>query len=129
MYQIIKNVINSKNYELTSMLKKIDVIWMQNDITDEQRTELIDLARANADMTATMDLYKLVEDLDKRVRALEQGGASTPVEQYPTFEVGKTYRNGDKVTFEGKHYKCICPSYSQCVWSPKDYPDYWKQIA
>ena len=45
MYDIIKNVITSGSYELTDILKKIDTIWLQGTLTEEQRTELIDLAR------------------------------------------------------------------------------------
>ena len=48
MYDIIKSVIESKRYELTNMLTKIDTIWVQGDLTDEQRTELIALAQQNA---------------------------------------------------------------------------------
>lgn len=44
MYDIIKNVITSGSYELTDILKKIDTIWLQGTLTEEQRTELIDLA-------------------------------------------------------------------------------------
>lgn len=49
MYDIIKNVITSGSYELTDILKKIDTIWLQGTLTEEQRTELIDLARTSAD--------------------------------------------------------------------------------
>ena len=48
MYDIIKNVITSGSYELTDILKKIDTIWLQCTPTQEQRTELIDLARTSA---------------------------------------------------------------------------------
>ena len=49
MYEIVKNVITSKRYALDDMLKKIDTLWVQNDITEEQRQELVALAQANAD--------------------------------------------------------------------------------
>lgn len=48
MYDIIKNVIQSKNYELVDILKKIDTMWIQGSITEENRNELIELARENA---------------------------------------------------------------------------------
>lgn len=44
MYEIFKNVINSKEYSLEDILKKIDTKWVQSEITDEQRDELITLA-------------------------------------------------------------------------------------
>ena len=41
MYDIIKNVITSGSYELTDIPKKIDTIWLQGRLTEEQRTEWI----------------------------------------------------------------------------------------
>ena len=49
MYEIFKNVIESKRYSLDDMLKKIDTLWVQGDITEEQRKELVTLAQTNAD--------------------------------------------------------------------------------
>ena len=49
MYDIIKTVINSGRYELSDMLTKIDTVWVQGDITDDQKTELTALAREKAD--------------------------------------------------------------------------------
>ena len=49
MYDVIKNVIESGRYELNDMLKKIDTIWIQGDITEEQKKELVMVAQANAD--------------------------------------------------------------------------------
>lgn len=44
MKSIIENVINSGNFELNDILKKIDVIWIQGDLTDDERSQLIALA-------------------------------------------------------------------------------------
>lgn len=49
MHEIIRNVIQSGSYELMDILKKIDTIWLQGALTDEERTELVDLARTRAD--------------------------------------------------------------------------------
>lgn len=48
MYEIIKNVILSKNYKLEDMLNKIDTLWLESKISDEEKTSLISLARDNA---------------------------------------------------------------------------------
>lgn len=45
MYEIVKNVIESKRYELNDMIKKIDTLWIQGDLTEEQKNELTELAR------------------------------------------------------------------------------------
>ena len=135
MYEITKSVIESKNYELSDMLRKIDVLWMQGSLTDNQREELIDLARDNADVQNSIDIMAKLEELDKRVKALEDAQASTedseePTEtEYPEYEVGKYYYNGDKVSFDGKHYECIAPEGVVCVWSPADYPTFWNEIT
>ena len=42
-----------KNYELTDMLIKIDTLWVQGSLMEQQRTELISLARQNADPAAS----------------------------------------------------------------------------
>ena len=48
MYEIIKSVINSKDYELRDMLYKINKMWIESAITEVQKAELDDLARTNA---------------------------------------------------------------------------------
>ena len=48
MYEIIKQVILSGDYELSDMLNKIKKNCVRGDITDEQETELIALAREKA---------------------------------------------------------------------------------
>ena len=100
MYEIIKNVIESGNYELSDMLKKIDTVWIQGDITDEQRHELMELAqgRANpeksyAPLQKQIDVLfekdsqkeKILDDVLKRLTVLEGGEVSPeePVDEYP----------------------------------------------
>ena len=48
MYSIIKAVINGGNFELNDMLNKIDTMWVRSSITEDQRAELIELARSKA---------------------------------------------------------------------------------
>lgn len=128
MYDITKAVIESKNYELSDMLRKIDVLWVQGSLTDEQRNELIELARSNANIQNSVDIMAKLEEHERRIKALESGQTKPDTEEYPDFEVGKYYYNGDKVTFDGKHYECTAPTGVTCVWSPADYPTYWKEV-
>lgn len=128
MYEILKEVITTKRYELTDMLRKIDTLWAQGDLNDEQRTELIALAQGNADMTQEVNVLTKIEELEQRVRALETGNTE-PGEAYPDYVVGKWYYSGDKITFEGGKYKCIAPDGVVCVWSPKEYPVYWELVV
>lgn len=139
MYGVIKNVINSKRYDLADILKKLDTLWVQGGITEEQRTELVLLAQNNAKVENSIDLLKMYVELDKRVAALEKANESTEddsvsceedveVVTYPEFEVGKWYYAGDKVSFNGSNYVCIAPADSVCVWNPIDYPAYWEEL-
>lgn len=130
MYTIIKSVISNGLYSLADMLKKIDTQWVQGNITDTEREELIALAREKADMRNSIDVMTKLEDLDKRVRELENAKVIDPeTEEYPEYEVGKWYYAGNKVTFNGEHYECIAPEGQVCNWSPEEYPSYWQEIA
>ena len=128
MYDVIRDVINTKRYVLADMLHKIDTLWAQGDIDDDQRTELIALAQGNADMTQEVNTLAKLEELEQRVKALETG-STEPGETYPDYVAGKWYYNGDKITFEGGKYKCIAPDGVVCVWSPTEYPTYWELVV
>lgn len=127
MYDVIKDVINTQRYVLADMLHKIDTLWAQGDIDDEQRTDLIALAQGNADTAQEVNVLAKLEELEQRVRALETG-STEPGEAYPDYVVGKWYYSGDKITFEGVKYKCIALDGVVCVWSPKEYPVYWELV-
>lgn len=133
MYEVVKNVIGARNYELGDMLGKIDKLWVQGSLSDEKREELLTLARRNAQVGNSVDMLAKLEELDKRVKVLEAallgGGSSgddTSEATYPEYEGGKWYYNGDIVSFEGATYQCIAPDGVVCVWSPSGYPDYWE---
>ena len=127
MYDVIKDVINTRRYVLADMLHKIDTLWAQGDLDDEQRSELIALAQGNADTAQEVNMLAKLEELEQRVKALETG-STEPGEAYPDYVVGKWYYSGDKITIEGGKYKCIAPDGVVCVWSPKEYPVYWELV-
>ena len=127
MYDVIRDVISTQRYVLADMLHKIDTLWAQGDLDDEQRTELISLAQGNADMAQEVNVLAKLEELEQRVKALETGNTE-PGEAYPDYAVGKWYYNGDKITFEGGKYNCIAPNGAVCTWSPKEYPAYWELV-
>ena len=127
MYDVIRDVINTQRYVLADMLHKIDTLWAQGDLDDEQRKELIALARDKADMAQEVNVLARLEELEQRVRALEDG-STEPGEAYPDYVVGKWYYSGDKITFEGCKYNCIAPDGAVCTWSPTEYPTYWELV-
>lgn len=141
MKDLIRNVIATKNYELADMLKKIDTLWVQGSITEEERMELIDLARENAEIQQSIDILAKVEEHEKRLAKLEElvknltvnkedteDGEEVTEESYEEYVSGIWCKNGDIFTFEGKVVKCIAPEGVTCVWSPNDYPAYWEEV-
>ena len=131
MQNIIEKVIESKNFELSDMLKKIDILWVQGSIADDVRKRLSDKARSNANLEKSFDILAKLEELDKRVKALEEEKVEVeePTETYEEYKVGKWYYAGNKVMFDGKVYECIAPENATCVWNPAEYPTYWKEIT
>ena len=152
MYQIIKDVINSGRYELRDMLGKIDTIWVQGDLTDEQRAELVELAQANADpaqgyaplqeqLNQALDRVTALEttatDLARRVAALESGEDPEPApepEEWPAWYawdgVGRVpWQTGSKCTHNGVKY---ISHVDNNVWEPGAagvYDNIWEAVA
>lgn len=126
MYDILKNVIGRKEYDLNSIIKKIDFLWSEDKLTDEQRAELSDLARNGAETQNSVDVIKKLAELEERIKALE---SNNDIESdVSEFVPDKWYYNGDKCSFDGVDYVCIAPAGAVCVWSPSDYPQYWEEI-
>lgn len=158
MYEIFKNVIDSKEYSLDDILKKIDTKWVQSRLTDEQRDELILLAQTNADpIQSNAPLQKQIEEISKKQIALEDtveklsamvqkiketvesGGAVVPdpeppiTEEYPAWEPYNgippvPYQVGSKVTHNGKKWESMV---SNNVWEPGAFgvdQNIWKRL-
>ena len=133
MKKLFENVIARGGYDLGVMLKKIDSYHVEGKLTDAEKDELYAQARAGADMKSSMDVLAKLEELEARVRALEEGGSSTGGNEtgdtVAEYVPGKWYYAGDRVTFEGKRYVCSAPKGVVCVWSPGKYPAYWEAEA
>ena len=145
MYDIIKTVISSGRYELSDMLGKIDTIWLQGGLTEEQRTELVELARQNAlpensytSVQKQIDsIFTNLGEMAAAIRAntdaittLQGGTVIPPVqEEWPEYVqptgAHDAYSTGDKVTWNGKHYICRMDG---CVWDPDTYPQAWELV-
>lgn len=128
MYDTIKNIINNGNYELNDILNKINVMWLQSKITEEQKEELTELARENANISNEIDIVAKLQEFDERIKALENQETTPQPEEYPEYVTGKWYYKDDKITFNGKKYVCIAPQGQVCTWSPEGYPAYWQLI-
>ena len=152
MYEIVRNVIKSKRYALDDMLKKIDTLWVQNDITEEQRKELVALAQANADPEqSNAPLQTQINELAKQQSALnatvqkiketvESGGTVVPEpepepqEEYPSWEPYNgippvKWQTGSKCTHSGKKWESMVDNN---VWEPGAFgvgPEIWKEVV
>lgn len=140
MFNLIKEVINSKSYKLEDMLYKINKMYIESYISEQEKTELDNLARENADPVNSYapileqidNLYIKISDLENRVNALEKVGDTeeTETEEYKEFVqptgAHDTYNIGDKIIYNGKKYICKIDG---CVWSPDAYPSAWEEVA
>lgn len=141
MYSVIKDVITKGSYELVDILNKINKLWVENALTEEERDELVNLARTNAvpdnsyaeNTQQIANLWEYYQQLDSRITALENNSGTVeptePEEEYPEYKqptgAHDAYNVGDKITFEGKKYECLI---NGCVWNPHDYPQGWKLV-
>ena len=142
MYNIIKNVIESNDYKLEDILYKISKMYVEDRITETEKSELDNLAREKAKAENSYNLQKQLENIFARLEALEnkndeeiEDTESTtepiePVKEYPLFVqptgAHDSYKIGDKVTFNDIKYTCIMDN---CVWSPETYPNAWEKVV
>lgn len=140
MFDLIKQVIESKAYKLEDMLYKINKMYIESYITEEEKTELDNLARTNANPINSYaplqeqidNMYIKISNLENRIAILEN---SDPVEpgqedEYPEFVqptgAHNCYNKGDKIIYNGKKYICKMDG---CVWSPDAYPAAWEEVS
>lgn len=136
MYEIIKNVIESKDYELNDILYKINKMYIESAITEEQKNELDNLAReyANAENSYAPlqkqieSIYVELKKIKERIDNLE-GTEPVEPEEYPEYVQPSgshdAYNTGDKITYNGKKYVCKMDG---CVWNPETYPNAWEEL-
>lgn len=140
MYEIFKNALKS-DYELKDMLNKIAEYYVKGNLSKEEKEELEDEARTNANPvnsyapleTRLNDLTERVEVLESKVSSLTETNPGEPtetVEEYPEYAqptgAHDAYHVGDKITYNGKYYECI---FDGCVWNPDEYPQGWKEVT
>lgn len=139
MYENLKDLINSKNYELKDILYKINIVWTKSYITKEQMEELEELARQNAvaeNSYASLqeqinNTNTRIDKLEEKIAKLEETEEPTePEEEYPEFVqptgAHNAYKIGDKITYKGKKYIC---KLENCVWDPDTYPAGWEEVV
>ena len=125
---MIESTISSGEYDLASILSTINLYHIEGALTDQDRTELRDMARENA--KPQYDPEKDLSELLDRLRALEERvtklEGTEAVEKYPEYEDGRWYFSGDGVTFDGTKYTCIA---KKTKFSPAEKPKDWQEVA
>lgn len=131
MFNIIKTVIESKDYVLEDILYKIDKMYIQDRITEAEKTELDNLARQNAKAENSYNIQKQLDNIYARLEVLEnKDKTEEPIEQQEYAEYKQptgahdSYKTGDKIIYKDKKYIC---KLDNCVWSPETYPQGWEE--
>lgn len=114
-------------------------MWIESAITEEQKTELDNLARTNANAENSYaslqeqinNIYTIIDTIQADIKELKGEEEPTePEEEYPEYKepsgAHDAYNIGDKITYNGKKYICKMDG---CVWNPDTYPDAWEEIV
>lgn len=138
MYNRLKNLIETGNFDLNGMTARLQNLEMRGEIDIDERDMLIEAARRKADPMHGSDLGVRVSDHEARIRRLEalvtqlQGGGAgsgdgeTAVTLKPAYDPYKWYYTGDGCSWEGKNYTCVdSPDTHPCTWSPAGNPNRW----
>ena len=156
MYDTIVSVIESGHYELADMLAKIDTLWVQGDLDDEQREYLVTRARENADPvnsyvdtpTQLASIFSRLHDLELAMAAINatiENLAKSVEELGKPAEIEKPSETVDTSYPEYRQPTCAVDCYNTgdtctyngkkyeclidgCVWNPDVYPAGWKEV-
>ena len=137
MYEQVKEVIKGKRFELKDMLRKIDVLWLQGDITNAQKAQLEDMARNDADMDkGYASLEERIAALEAWKKQIEENGGAVPDAgetdaDYPAWHkptgAHDAYYTGARMTYtDGKKYECTAPEGYAVVYGPDVLPGMWQ---
>lgn len=74
-------------------------------------------------------LYQLREIIEKASVNLSDEDALSAVELFPSWEVGKSYSQNDRVLYNGKLYKVNQSHTSQADWTPDKTPALFTEVA
>ncbi|OUN15093.1 hypothetical protein [Pseudoflavonifractor sp. An85] len=150
MKEIIQEVIASGIYNLSDLLKKIDTLWLQASITDEERQALIQAAQENANpeygyagfqeqLNTILDRVDALEQETKILRAAIEAlggtvGEPEPGEEWPAWYpwdgVGRSpWQKGSQCTHKEKKW---VSQVDDNIWEPGAvgvYETIWKEEA
>ncbi len=123
MYNSVLIVIQSGEYNLSDLTKKIDTLWLKSYLTDDERDSLTKLAIEKASPDAGLPSFsERMASLEKRVSKLEgnlssggdSGSSDWPEWVQPT-GAHDAYAKGSQVTHHGEKY---VSQIDANVWEP-----------
>lgn len=123
MYNSVLIVIQSGEYNLSDLTKKIDTLWLKSYLTDDERESLTKLAIEKASPDAGLPSFsERMAALEKRVAKLEgnlssggdSGSSDWPEWVRPT-GAHNAYAKGSQVTHNGEKY---VSKIDANVWEP-----------
>jgi len=74
MYEFIRNLILSGGYRLDAMERTIERHYVRDELTETERTELLNLAAEHADDSKEVDVLTILAELEQRIARLESAG-------------------------------------------------------
>lgn len=148
MYEIIKNIIENGIFRVNDLTNKIDTLWTESKLSDDERNQLIQMMTDYLNPgSEAPELKELYERLEARVTALEadvqvlKGGEEPGGEEepgtvtVPAWEpwdgISNKYQYGAVVTHNGKYFLNVLQG-MQNTWEPESAgvdERYWKEIA
>lgn len=146
MYDIIKNIIQNGVFKVSDLTTKIDTLWAESKLSDEQRNELVqmmtDFLNPSTEAPELKDLYKRLESrvsvLEDAVKELQGGGSEDPEPGeiivpawVPWDGISDNYQYGAVVTHNDKYWQNMLQGV-QNTWEPGAVgvdERYWKEIT
>ena len=144
MYEIIKVIIQSGNFIVSDITRKIDTLWAESKLTDEERQQLsemmIDYINPNTQAPELKELYLQLKEevaiLKEEVAKLKGTGGIDPdpaaIPQWKPWDgISTDYQTGAVVEHNGKYYKNVLEG-MQNTWEPGSAgvdERYWKETT
>ena len=74
MFEFIKSIIDTHNYNLSSLEERIQKMYILGKLTAEEMQTLLDLANANVNDTLQIDVAERIADIERRLNIIESKG-------------------------------------------------------
>lgn len=151
MYNMIKEVIHARGYNLAEMTNRIEKRCLENRISEKERDELLTLANQNAMpenekaplqrqieaiFENMLEMAAEIKSLKERLSKVEDGevvSPEEPEEEYPKWQkwdgIGLIpYQTGSKCSHNGSNY---VSQVNNNIWEPGApgvYENIWKKV-